>query len=389
MVSSAPLDTRPLAAPSVSSPRRFPDCFRDHNAPPSVRSIFPQLVTLGDASDNGMIEVDRGSFLNPHTNRPYSGPAVDNVVGWLIAHRLLMLVESRRGRGRHSRYFIRWSFRYETLTARQEAINHAPVKCKVPYPSEEENPGSRETSFRRTVRARAPDRVSLPTDRTGDRVSDRSRRWLYAQLRAAPKAAFPDRPPKALDRLSDGLIVATHRAIGRGDLGPGAILGRFIDAINGTLGWLEPAQDFLDDDPWTPECNRISAYAGAGKIVRDSLASLALERRPPVKTPTADRTPTRPDWPDERTPTRYTSPEKCPASLVKREVYGIRIPVESPRNHERNGTGEHRPDRLKLRKQSCDHLDAFLAEAKTAKLSDFIRALVEPEQPPGGDEGAE
>lgn len=96
---------------------RFPGCLREHNATPATVKLFAAWVGEADKTVNGIIVVNRQRQL-------YSAATVDRAVKWLQAHHLLMLVERGGGRGNGNRYLVRWSFKHETLTARQKAINH-------------------------------------------------------------------------------------------------------------------------------------------------------------------------------------------------------------------------------------------------------------------------
>lgn len=103
-----------------SSPitRKLPDAFTDHNAPEFVRKLFIRWVEQADAADNGIITINR---YDPHL--PYSHTTVDKATRWLVSHHLLMKVEVGRGRGKGSRYFVRWSLCYKNLQTRQKAVN--------------------------------------------------------------------------------------------------------------------------------------------------------------------------------------------------------------------------------------------------------------------------
>jgi len=95
----------------------LPDCFTDHHAPPSVVSLFTEWTRAADKTDNGVTVINR-------QRQRYSVATVDRAVKWLKAHHLLFLVERGGGRGNGNRYFVRWSFVHETLSARQNAVNH-------------------------------------------------------------------------------------------------------------------------------------------------------------------------------------------------------------------------------------------------------------------------
>jgi hypothetical protein len=95
----------------------LPDCFTDHHAPPSVVSLFAEWTRAADKTDNGVTVINR-------QRQRYSTATVDRAAKWLKAHHLLFLVERGGGRGNGNRYFVRWSFIHETLSARQNAVNH-------------------------------------------------------------------------------------------------------------------------------------------------------------------------------------------------------------------------------------------------------------------------
>ena len=95
----------------------LPDCFEDHHAPLSVMNLFTEWTRAADATDNGVTVINR-------QRQRYSTATVDRAVKWLKAHHLLFLVERGGGRGNGNRYFVRWSFIHETLSARQNAVNH-------------------------------------------------------------------------------------------------------------------------------------------------------------------------------------------------------------------------------------------------------------------------
>ena len=103
----------------------LPNVLIDHNAPQSVRVLFTEWVKQADTTDNGIIIINR-------YKAPYSHTTVDKAIKWLISHRLMIKVQSGRGRGCASRYFIRWSFTYKSLKGRQKSVN---LKNGNPDPS--------------------------------------------------------------------------------------------------------------------------------------------------------------------------------------------------------------------------------------------------------------
>lgn len=94
----------------------IPSAFIDHNAPQSVRMLFTEWVKQADATDNGIITINRYTA-------PYSHTTVDKAIKWLISHRLMMKVQTGRGRGNGAHYFVRWSFKYKSLKERQKSAN--------------------------------------------------------------------------------------------------------------------------------------------------------------------------------------------------------------------------------------------------------------------------
>ena len=111
--------TTPIGIATKEAPaaRVLPDCFRDHNAPPSVVSLFNEWVEHADATDTAQIEIrlDR---------QQYSRRTVALALHWLTTHRLLMRTRSGRGRSCGSTFFVRWSFTDSTLRDRQARRNH-------------------------------------------------------------------------------------------------------------------------------------------------------------------------------------------------------------------------------------------------------------------------
>jgi len=95
----------------------LPDCFEDHHAPLSVMNLFTEWTRAADATDNGVTVINR-------QRQRYSTATVDRAVKWLKSHHLLFLVERGSGRGNGNRYFVRWSFVHETVSARQKTVNH-------------------------------------------------------------------------------------------------------------------------------------------------------------------------------------------------------------------------------------------------------------------------
>ena len=102
----------------------LPRCFKHHDAPESVVRLFKGWVSAADETLNGVIAVNR-------QGQGYSAATIDRAIKWLTAHHLMMKVERGGGRGVASRYLIRWSFVYETLTQRRRAA-YAAINSEKP-----------------------------------------------------------------------------------------------------------------------------------------------------------------------------------------------------------------------------------------------------------------
>lgn len=102
----------------------LPRCFKHHNAPESVVRLFKGWVSAADETLNGVIAVNR-------QGQGYSAATIDRAIKWLTAHHLMMKVERGGGRGVASRYLIRWSFVYETLTQRRRTA-YADINSEKP-----------------------------------------------------------------------------------------------------------------------------------------------------------------------------------------------------------------------------------------------------------------
>ncbi len=263
---------------------------------------------------------------------------------------------------------------YGSLTERQRSRNHRPrlhVKCKAPTFARREDLNPEEVQ---DLKAASSRRFLRSQDRARDRVSDKAQRWTIAQLRKAPRIAFPDRSPAVLDRLIEGLIVPTHRAFERGDLVGGLMLGRFVDLVGVALDWQDPTDDCFDDDFDTPEGNRHSAQGWGAKLIQGVLADLAIERRAAI----AARGGPGP-------PARVSNRRETSLRIVGARTEYDPVPRPTSRPAARPpGPEVPRPRGFRVqRAESRRGLDATLQAESVPSVSELIRRLVKThERPP-------
>jgi len=193
---------------STPHARKLPNAFTDHNAPPSVIKLFTKWVEQADTTDNGIIVIN----LQKQT---YSNTTTTKAIRWLKAHRLLMMVEQGGGRGVASRYFVRWSFDHETLSARQNAVNSSEYKNTA-------NPFTIEENHEDLLAMRKRNASLAP-----NKPSPKALAWAMSQVRTAVNRDFRVNRARQKQILS-GMGAAIWRAMVRGKLKAGPKLAAFI-----------------------------------------------------------------------------------------------------------------------------------------------------------------
>ena len=217
---------------------RLPRVFDDHDAPVSVVRLFTLWVEQADTTDNGIIAINLRRQSYGHTT-------VAKAIRWLVSHNLLTRVESGGGRGVGSRFAVRWSFKYHTLTSRQESVNR-------PKPSDTVRPHS----YRRKTR----EFISSCKQETGQRpvqhcqkpqLSQRAFRWAMARVREALAELEPTRRRWFIDAAAHAIRRATVRA------GPqlAELVRRIVRSIrDGETAWVSWGRDaFSYVAYWTNE----------------------------------------------------------------------------------------------------------------------------------------
>ena len=204
-----------------TEPASLPNVLDDHNAPQSVRILFPRWVRQADAADNGTIEIRTRAEPNPETRQPYAHGTVDAAIAWLIKRRLLVQISRGRGRGHHPKYCVRWSFEHESLRGRQYQRNHEKLQngqCHIPI-EENQNP-----------------RLSEDKTTAGGRVHlwQSTQAWTIA-IRCKARNIFADVTRKPLQAvLADAAVCHLKREVIAGRLRP-RLFDSALEEIAGQL----------------------------------------------------------------------------------------------------------------------------------------------------------
>lgn len=125
-IQCGPLCVKSKCLDTTKNPRKtqLPSCFADHNASRSILHLFEAWTQKADQTPNGIISINLRAQCYSHTT-------VTRAITWLVKHRLMLRTESGGGRGVASRYFVRWSFDYQTLRQRCQAA-YATINTEKP-----------------------------------------------------------------------------------------------------------------------------------------------------------------------------------------------------------------------------------------------------------------
>jgi len=221
-----------------------------------VVHLFERWVREADQKDNGVISLNR-------QRQRYSATTVDRAVKWLKAHRLLFLVEQGGGRGNGNRYFVRWSFLYETLSARQNAVNHPKTAKTLHFDiyareevlkllDEELKRNKRsllcKTSCQNVSLSKSTETDILATENRQKRQlrNERSVRWSMSQIRAIT--------------TDENVLAAAARAVrgalNRGQVWIGSELAKFVEQV---ISWVRDHEE----GGWEEGRQRTFSYIGA------------------------------------------------------------------------------------------------------------------------------
>jgi len=244
----------------------LPNVLEDHNAPESVRILFPRWVRQADASDNGTIEILTRAEPNPRTRKPYSHATVDRAIAWLTKHRLMVPVTRGRGRGHHPRFRVRWSFEHGSLRDRQYARNHDKLENGQSHTIEENHDTPLIRDQNNGASSAADPRfwhLWQPTVAWRAAVTCHTRKLLAVQ--------FERSPSRFISLVADAVVHHLAAEVLAARLGPGAPFDRAIAAIvakcwetDSLLGLLaEPGRD-AGAAAW----HKRDIFAAVGGLVR-------------------------------------------------------------------------------------------------------------------------
>jgi len=194
---------------------RFPSCFADHEAAPSIVRLFTGWVQRADQTPNGVISINLRA-------QSYSHNTTRKAIAWLVKHKLMLRVERGGGRGVRSRYLIRWSFQHPTLTQRRKiamfSVNHPKHTNTIPPPNTRRK-ALKDSSHSRTDGPRKSNRKPLA--------------WAMSQLRRELQDYDITRQRQKF--ILSGLGSALWRGLKRGAIKAGRQLGQVVHDIIGRL----------------------------------------------------------------------------------------------------------------------------------------------------------
>lgn len=242
--------------------------FKRHHAPQSVPVLYELWVERADESDNGIIMVNRH-------RQPYSVATVDRAIKWLKAHGRLLLIERGGGRGNGSRYFIRWSFTHETLSARQNAVNHpehaktlsfdtfarvgALRALKEKLQSKKHSSYKYETFTNVVLSASKKTIITAKNKKMRRLRNERAVRWAMAQIRAATA----DKNVLAASARSIRSALASGRVF------IGAEVGRFVQELT---SWIQDHEE-TGWEEWPQP-----TFSYIGFAAQDAISTIRYER---------------------------------------------------------------------------------------------------------------
>jgi len=275
-VKSRPIIGTDQATPKIQPSTAFapqsrsirPDCFVDHHAPKSVGELFEDWVRAADQTDNGVISINLRRQRYGHTTTA-------KAIAWLVKHRLLVKVERGGGRGNASRYFVRWSFTHETLSTRQNAVNHPEYRITVhldtfarveAYKLLEEKPQSKKHSsykyetFTNVLVSESKKTIVKGQNSKKRRLrNERATRWALARLREG----ISDKD--ALTASSKSI----RRALATGQVFIGSELNRFVRDM---LSWIQDHEETGWED------GAQATFSFIGFAAQEAISMISWER---------------------------------------------------------------------------------------------------------------
>jgi len=247
---------------------KLPDCFADHHAPKSVIELFTAWVQRADQTSNGVISINR-------QRQVYGRTTTSAAIKWLTSHRLMMKAERGGGRGVGSRYLVRWSFDHETLSARQNSVNHPETRITGHFDTFarvgafkllEEKPQSNKPSFDKSKTfknvfvSESRKTVFASQNKHKRRLrNERSTRWALARVREITTDA---------DVLTASAKAIRH-VLASGQVFIGPELNRFVQELT---SWVQDGEE----TEWEDGAQATFSYIGCA--VKEGLSFVRWDR---------------------------------------------------------------------------------------------------------------